>query len=29
MEKHKAAALSAHLQTFEYNHQLQGVPKNM
>jgi hypothetical protein len=29
MEKHKAAVLSSHLQTFEYNHQLQEVPNNI
>jgi hypothetical protein len=27
--KHKAAVLSSHLQTFEYNHQLQEVPNNI
>ena len=29
MEKHKAAVMSSHLQTFEYNHQPQGVPNNI
>jgi hypothetical protein len=29
MEKHKAAVMSSHLQTFEYNHQSQGVPNNI
>ena len=29
MEKQKATAMPPHLQTFEHNHQPQGVPKNI